>query len=171
MSAIKRLIEDVITNTANAMFTEAKDELRAYGQYDSRSDLEIELYEMMNSKGAKSAWDMACGLIGDMEWNAEHPLLDEAKNQLLTLIPFGELAKDLAQFYSDFDPYDFRNSADSMDEAIEANIDILEMHDAGVTEWLSGCLEEMGSDDVWGNLPATCKALKDRVQLAYTRNF
>lgn len=164
MSAIKCYMENVISTTATAMFTETKDELKAYGDYDSQLDLECELFEMMVNEGAKSVWDMACGLIGDMDWNAAHPLLDEAKNQILTLIPFGELAKDLAEFYWDFDPYDFKNSCDSMNEAIEANIEILESGDEGTLEWLNSCLEEMDGDDHFKEMIVTCKSLIPRVQ-------
>lgn len=164
MSAIKNYMENVITTTATAMFAEAKDELKAYGDYDSQLDLECELFEMMVNEGAKSVWDMACGLIGDMDWDAAHSLLDEAKNQLLTLIPFGELAKELAEFCRDYDPYDFRNSCDDMDEAIEANIEILLSGDESTLEWLNSCLEEMDGDDHFKEMTVTCKSLIPRVQ-------
>ena len=164
MSAIKNYMENVITTTATAMFAEAKNELRAYGDYEDQLDLENELFEMMVNEGAKSVWDMACGLIGDMDWDAAHPLLDEAKNQILKLIPFGELAKDLADFYWEYDPYEFKNCCDSMDEAIEANIEILEAGDDGTLEWLNTCLESMDGEENFREMIATCESLIPRVQ-------
>lgn len=166
MSAIKCYMENVVTTTAAAMFTETRDELKAYGDYEDQLDLENELFEQMVEEGAKSVWDMACGLIGDMDWDAEHPLLDEAKDQLLTLVPFGELAKDLSQFLDDYDPYEFRNCFGNMDEAIDANLKILESKDNGVLDWLNECLEEMDGDAFWAETAATCKALIPRVTIA-----
>lgn len=166
MSAIKNYMEDVVATTAEAMFAEAEEELKAYGDFDTRTDLEDELFETLCGESARSIWDMIHGLIGDMPWNVEHPLLDEAKNQILTLIPFGDLAKDLAEFYDEYDPYGFRDCFDEMDEAIEANLDILESDDEGVIDWLNECIEDMDGDEYWKNTIPTCHALIDRVKFA-----
>lgn len=168
MSAYKNYIEDVMNTTANAMLTEAKEELTAYGDFENPADLDEYLFETVCNEGAIAVWNMIQGLIGDMEWNAEHPLLDEAKNQVLPLIPHGTLAKELAEFFNDYDPYEFRNSCSDMDEAIEANIDILNTNSEDTIEWLNGCLEEMDEDkdsDYWKEMITICKGLIDKVNL------
>lgn len=166
MSAIKRYMEDVIATTTNAIYTEAGEELKAYGDYEDRFELDFELFGMMSAKGARAVWDMVGDLIGDMPLGAKHPLLDEARNQILTLIPFGELARDLSDFFEDYDPYEFRNCFDDMYESIEANIEILETDRAGVLEWLNECLGNMDEDPYWADTITTCNALIARVKKA-----
>ena len=166
MSAIKRHIEDVLYDTAEAVFTEASEQLKAYYGDIEKEDFEESTAECLFTGEAVKVWNLIRGLKGDMEYDAETPLLDKAKGRVFTLVPFGNIAKDVSQFTYDYDPYGFRDAWDDMDDAIDDNLKLLSSDPGSLIDWLKECLDDMEENaDFFADMIATCRSLIERIAI------
>ena len=164
MGAVKRYIEDVLYDTTDAVFTEASEPLKAYGDF-SREEFAEATAEHLFEGDAIKVWNFIRGLKGDMEYDAETPLLDKAKEKVFTLVPFGDVARDLAQFTYDYDPYGFRDAWDDMDDCTDDNIKLISSDPGSLLEWLKECLDDMNSNyEFYIDMIADCEKLIKAVE-------